>query len=130
MINYKNIYTFVHEISMVKEIFYKFLLMLKQNKQLNIKFIIVGDFNQLPPVNDCINVNYMDSLALYELCNGNRLQLTTCRRSDDILFNMCKFENIMKVDKSVFAHNNTIKNISLNCEKNNVSLRINFHTPL
>ena len=59
-----------------------------------------------------VHVNYMDSLALYELCDGNRLQRTTCRRSDDILFNMCKFENIMKVDKSVFAHNNTIKNIS------------------
>ena len=47
----------------------------------------------------------MDSLALYELCDGNRLQLSTCRRSDDTLFNMCKFENIMKVNKSVLILN-------------------------
>ena len=89
-------YIFVDEISQVKEIFYKFLLMLKQ-KNMNIKFIIVGDYNQLAPVNDRVICGYKNSLALYELCAGNRLELTTCRRSDDILFNMCNFDNIMNV---------------------------------
>ena len=81
--------------------------------QLNIKFIIVGDFNQLPPVNDRVkNVIYKDSLALFELCQGNRLQLSTCRFSDDTLFNMCKFENIMNIKKSAFKTQLCVKNIS------------------
>ena len=54
-----------------------------------IKFIIAGDFSQLLPVKDRIEgCNYKDSLALHELCDGNRLQLTKCRRSDATLFNM------------------------------------------
>ena len=67
---------------MVKEVFYKFLLMLKHayvQKNLNNKFVIVRDFNQLKPVNDNVDINYKNSLALYELCAGNRLELTTCR---------------------------------------------------
>ena len=52
--------------------------MLKQ-QNLNNKFIIVRNFNQLKPVNDHVDVNYKNSLALYELCAGNRLELTTCR---------------------------------------------------
>ena len=69
--------------------------------QLHNKFIIVGDFNQLKPVNDRVDVAYKNSVALFELCQGNRIQLSTCRRSDDILFNMCKFENIMGVQKFI-----------------------------
>ena len=104
-------YIFVDEISMVKEIFYKFLLMLKQ-KNMNIKFIIVGDYNQLAPVNDRVICDYKNSLALYELCDGNRINLTTCRRSDDILYNLCKFENIMNIQKHNFNSNLVPKCIS------------------
>ena len=95
---------------LAKEVFYKFLLMLNQ-MQLNIKFIIVGDFNQLLPVNDRVSVLYKNSLALFELCQGNRLQLSPCRRSDDTLFNMCKFENIMNIKKSAFKNQLCVKNI-------------------
>ena len=55
---------------MVKEVFYKFLLMLKQ-KNLNNKFIIVGGFKQLKPVNDRMDINNKNSIALYELCTGS-----------------------------------------------------------
>ena len=41
-------------------------------------------------------------MALYELSDGNRIELSKCRRSDDILFNICKFENIMNVNKENF----------------------------
>ena len=75
--------------------------MLKQ-KNMNIKFIIVGDYNQLAPVNDRVICDYKNSLALYELCDGNCINLTTCRRSDDILYNICKFENIMNIQKHNF----------------------------
>ena len=79
----------------------------------NIKFIIVGDFQQLPPINDRISedeFDYESSLALKELCDFNKLELTECRRSDDKLFNMCKFENINNIDIKDF--NNEI------CERN------------
>ena len=70
-------YVCVDEISMVKEVFYNFLIMTKKKKP-NIKLIVVGDFNQLKPVNDRVNVNFKFSLALHELCSGNHLELTTC----------------------------------------------------
>jgi predicted AAA+ superfamily ATPase len=50
--NIKNLnidYIFVDEISMVHEIYYKFLLIIKQILS-KVKFIICGDFKQLPPV--------------------------------------------------------------------------------
>ena len=63
--------------------------------------MLTGDFNQLAPVCDRVeNVNYKESLALFELCDSNRL--SKCRRSDDKLFNLCKFEII-----------NTINNLKL-----------------
>jgi hypothetical protein len=91
---------------MVKEIFYKFFVMIQRIKP-TIKFIIAGDFNQLPPIKDRIEqigyeFNYKGSVALKELCNFNKLELTKCRRSDDILFNMCKFENINSIETAKF----------------------------
>ena len=42
-------YVFVDEISMLNEIFYKFILMVKKVKS-NVKIIMVGDYNQLEPI--------------------------------------------------------------------------------
>jgi hypothetical protein len=95
-------YIFVDEISMVSEIIYKFLLMVKAVKP-TIKFIVSGDFRQLPPVNDRIDCNYKTSLALYELCDGNRLQLSKCRRADDEMYQICLAENIPKIRKEDFG---------------------------
>ncbi len=115
-------YLFVDEISMVKEMFYKFMLLIKKLNT-NIKFIITGDFNQLLPVNDRVqDVDYKNSYALYELCDGNRLQLSKCRRADDTLFNMCKFDNIMNVDTSVLGSKPTDRNI---CYTNRKRIKIN-----
>lgn len=108
--NLKYDYIFVDEISMVKECFYKFLLTIKMIKK-NINFIISGDFNQLKPINDRANFDYKNSLALKELSDFNVLQLSKCRRSDDKLFNLCKFENIMHINKSIF--NDKIAKINL-----------------
>ena len=72
-------YIFVDEISMMKEQFYKFLIYIKTKKP-DIIFILVGDYNQLSPVCDRINnIDYKNRMALYELCDGNRLELTKCR---------------------------------------------------
>jgi hypothetical protein len=89
----------------------------------NIKFIIAGDFQQLPPINDRIQdnlkyeFNYKNSVALKELCDSNMLQLTKCRRSDDILYNMCKFENINNIDTSVFGSEFTDRHLAYTNKK-------------
>jgi hypothetical protein len=73
-------YIFVDEISMVPEKFYKFFISMKRVKP-NLKFIVVGDFGQFLPVKDRVEgCDYMGSCALWELCDGQRLQLTTFRR--------------------------------------------------
>ncbi len=44
-------YIFIDEVSMLGEVFYKFLMTIKKIRP-DIKFIISGDYNQLKPVND------------------------------------------------------------------------------
>ena len=59
-------YLFLDEVSMLQEIFYKFLISLQRIT--NVKFIIAGDFRQLPPVKDRISddFDYSNSQALLE----------------------------------------------------------------
>jgi hypothetical protein len=82
-------YIFIDEISMMREWFYGLFLTLK-HKNPHIKFIISGDFGQLPPVGDRAYFDYRNSRALYELVDGNKVHLTLCRRSDDKLYNLCR----------------------------------------
>ena len=105
-------YIFIDEISMVQEIYYKFFIYLKRANP-KIKFIIAGDFEQLMPVKDRVKkCDYKNSLALHELCDGNKLQLTKCRRSDDTLFNMLLPENINNITKNTFTNHFTNQHIS------------------
>ena len=65
------------------------------------------------PVNDRLGTrSYKDSIALHQLCHGNKLTLTKCRRSDDILFNMLLPENIHKITKATFENEFTDRHIS------------------
>ena len=83
-------YIFIDKVSMVRETFYKVMIMIK-NAKLNMKFIISGDFFQLSPVNDTIqNRSYKNSRVLYELVDGMKINLTLCKRSDAELFNLCE----------------------------------------
>jgi ATP-dependent exoDNAse (exonuclease V) alpha subunit len=115
-------YIFIDEISMMTECFYKYFLVLKAYRP-DIKLILSGDYNQLLPVAERLeNCNYKNSIALYELVDGRRLQLTQCRRSDDELFNMLKPENINKLKKESFTHLQTTINI---CFTNKKRMQIN-----
>ncbi len=88
-----------------------------------IKFIIGGDFAQLLPVNDRIeNLGYANSPALHELSDGNNLNLTTCRRSDNEVYNMCLPENINELRKSDSTHDKTKYNL---CYTNVIRKKIN-----
>jgi hypothetical protein len=110
------------EMSMTPEVFYKFFITLKRVKP-NLQFIVAGDFNQLLPVCDRIeNCDYENSAALYELVNGNRLTLTTCRRSDPTIYNMCLSENINQVKKTDFTSKKNLTNI---CFTNKMRKQIN-----
>jgi len=53
----------------------------KQIENKDLKFIIAGDSRQIDPVNDRVRFDYLSSRTLHELCDGNRLLLTKCRRS-------------------------------------------------
>ena len=82
-------YLFIDEISMLQEIFYKFFIKIKRIKP-NLKFIITGYFNQLPPVEDRIGESFSCSKcqALLELCDFNKVQLSKCRRSDGFVVDL------------------------------------------
>ena len=110
-------YIIIDEISMIPERFYKLFCIIKRIKP-NIKFIIAGDFLQLLPVNDRIGCwDYKIIYCLYELVDGNRLQLTKCRRSDDKLFNMLLPENINNIKASDFNNKFTDRHITFTNKK-------------
>ncbi len=73
-------YLIVDEISMVQSSFYEFFVLIKKTLP-KLKFILVGDFQQFKPVKDEYKGNYETSQAVHNLCDGNRLLLTECRRA-------------------------------------------------
>ena len=83
---------------MMMERFYKFFSTLKRMKP-DVKFFMVGDYNQLKPVNDRVSerTDYDNSPVVFELCDGNHIQLSKCRRSDDKIYNMCLENNINNI---------------------------------
>jgi hypothetical protein len=119
-------YIFIDEISMVPEVFYKYFIVLHRIRP-DIKFIIAGDFLQLEPVRDRVQCDYKFSPALFELCDGNRLQLSTCRRSDKKLFNLYHPDNVQSTKKSDFKRSNQISSDKLHLSFTNKKRKeINF----
>ena len=115
-------FVFVDEVSMMKEIFYKFLLTLKKLKP-QVKFIISGDYEQLLPVGDRFDFDYSNSYALYELCSGNKLSLTKYRRGDKALGDICmKVRAGEDIDTSIFGDKKTKFNL---CFTNKKRMAIN-----
>jgi len=119
-------YIFIDEVSMLGEVFYKFLMMIKKIRP-DIKFIISGDHNQLKPINDRISIytDYSNSPCLFELADYNKIELTTCRRADATLYNLIKFDNIPNVKPSDFKETNEYKNDINLCFTNAKRMEIN-----
>ena len=80
-------YIFIDEVSMMCERFFQLFVMAKRLFP-SLKFIIIGDFAQLPPVKDTWSGDYKNSAAMFSLCDGFRIQLTKCRRSDSEVFDL------------------------------------------
>lgn len=109
-------YIIVDEISMVKELFYKVFLSIRRLKT-DIKFIMCGDFKQLRPVNDRYDYDYANSPALFQLCDGQKLELTKCRRADSIMFNLCNPDTIDQIDITQFNKLFTDRHLSFTNKK-------------
>ena len=103
-------YIIIDEVSMMSHDFYQLFILLQRSFE-SLKFIICGDFDQLPPVQDSWTGDYKNCHALFQLCSGNRIQLTQCKRSDNMLFDLCK--NVEIIDRRDFPIKNfTYKNIA------------------
>ncbi len=81
----------------------------------------------MKPVNDRISIytDYSNSPGLFELADYNKLQLTKCRRADDTLYNLIKFDNIPNVKPSGFTETNEYKNNIHICYTNKKRIEIN-----
>ena len=113
-------YIFIDEVSMMKEFFYKFFLMIKKESS-HIKFILSGDWRQCEPVKDRYKGKYKNTYALHHLVDGNMLELELCRRSDSELFEMSKI--VKAIDISKFKTDEIIYDNL--CFTNDVRKRIN-----
>jgi ATP-dependent exoDNAse (exonuclease V) alpha subunit len=116
-------YIFVDEVSMLHSNFYKILMIIKQLKKC--KIIVSGDFNQLDVIGDLHKYDYKNSSILKELCDYNNINLQTCRRSNDKLFNLIKFDNINNLTVDDFKNDLKIDNQINICWTNNTRKKIN-----
>jgi 5-methylcytosine-specific restriction enzyme A len=116
-------YIFVDEVSMLHSNFYKILMIIKQLKNCNI--IVSGDFNQLDVIGDLHKYDYKNSSILKELCDHNNINLQTCRRSNDKLFNLIQFDNINNLTPDDFKSDIKIDNDINICWTNNTRKQIN-----
>ena len=91
-------YIFIDEVSMMVKDFYQLFILIKRSFT-NIKFIIAGDFAQLPPVKDNWDGDYENSPAMFDLCDGNRINLMRCRRADKELYDLCYDVNSIDIER-------------------------------
>lgn len=116
-------YIIVDEISMMKEIFYKMLTVIKSIKP-ETKIILVGHNMQFGPVCDRIGEfstqYYFNSDVFHQLVCGNKLILTKCRRSDDRHYKNCS--NVNNVN--IYEYGNKLTNHNI-CYTNKKRIEIN-----
>ena len=116
-------YIIIDEVSMMKEIFYKMVTVIKRVKP-ETKIILVGHSMQFPPVKDRIGDyqtnHYFNSDVFHELVHGNKLILTNCRRSDDRHFKNCC--DVNNVDVTQYGNSHSNHNI---CYTNKKRIQIN-----
>lgn len=113
----------IDECSMLNTKYYEMLLRLKRQNS-NLKFFIVGDFDQIPAVKE-EHLNWKVSLALGELCDWNRVELITNYRirdkklMDDI--QLLKSHNEIYIEP-YFSEKKTERHL---CRTNKMRIKIN-----
>jgi hypothetical protein len=93
-------YIIIDEISMLPAQMYELLYEIKLRTQ--VKFIFVGDYEQLPPV-EAKSYDYFNSLALKELVDFNMQQLTENKRSDSEMWDL--FQRVDELNPADFGNN-------------------------
>jgi ATP-dependent exoDNAse (exonuclease V) alpha subunit len=122
-LNTKYEYLIIDEKSMVKELMWRIMIHIKKSCP-QLKFIIIGNWLQLPAVADRANFDYENSTALMYLCDNYQVELTKCRRSDNIMYDLCNPATINDVNTASFEHEIYKKSI---CFHNSVRMSVNKH---
>ena len=111
----------IDEISMVSSFLWRRLLQLQDKT--NIPFLLVGDFRQIPPVEDMIDEDYKNHPTLKLLGGYSYCELEVIHRYDDALANITKdLDNMINIKKSQFQKKIGKKNI---CYTNATRKKIN-----
>ncbi len=92
-------YIIIDEISMIGKELWKRINLLKINS--NIKFLLLGDEKQCPPVENEDIEDYFNHSAVKSICNYNRNVLDVRKRYDEKLYNILEDVNNIKID---YAH--------------------------
>ncbi len=108
----------VDEISMIDKEMWRRLCLLKQ--QTKVKFLLLGDDKQCPPVEVDGLDSYFNHPAVRYLTNNQRNTLTVRKRYDEELYDMLK--DVDKVDTKRFTYKDTEVNI---CYTNDTRVYIN-----
>ena len=89
-------YIIIDEISMIGKELWKRINLLKINS--NIKFLLLGDEKQCPPVEDETIEDYFNHPAVKSICNYNRNILDVRKRYDENLYNILEDVNNIEID--------------------------------
>ena len=95
-------YIIIDEISMIGKELWKRINLLKINS--NIKFLLLGDEKQCPPVENEDIEDYFNHPAVKSICNYNRNILDVRKRYDENLYNILENVNNIKIDYACAAH--------------------------
>ena len=119
-------YIVIDEISMITKELWKRLCVLKRSCP-NIKFLLLGDNKQIPPVEDEEYYgDYFNHPAMKYICNNNRNTLTVLKRYDEELYNILCNVDIIKTNDfpneicktNICYYNSTRKTVNAYWNKN------------
>jgi len=122
-------YFVVDEIGMIDNKLWNVLFILKKRIPSAI-FILLGDYRQLPPVDDCrlLDWDIFNHPIVKYLCNNNRIELTERQRYDEALWNALEdgYErgDWSKIPRGYASINDVIENKAV-CYFNTTRKRVN-----
>jgi len=117
-------YIILDELSMVGSLIYNQLNLAKKQSE-KIKFLLIGDFKQLPPVKDD-EYDYENTRILKQLCDYNRFELTINKRSDDVMWDIAAHAyNTGSIEPFTFGKHSTWESERHLCHTNRTRKGIN-----
>jgi len=93
----------VDEYTMVTSHLWKLLAEVKRIT--GIMFLVIGDYRQLPPIEDEVSFDYLKHSVISYLCNGKALELTTRQRYDKELWDWLEVKEWDNMECIEFNYN-------------------------